>query len=167
MHSQNQLTIRPVTMSDGAQLQANCFSAVSVEQVQDAIRATLAAAVDGKELQLVAEIGGLVIGAATLIREAHRLRAHRAGVFGLVVHPAYQQQGVARQLVDALALHGQALGIEVLEISCRGGTDAEQVYPRLGFTEYGRLPQGLLETGEEPVSFDEVYFYRAVGGGGQ
>lgn len=165
MQTDSKLIIRPVVITDAVQLQAHCFSAASVEQVQDAIRATLEATANGKEYQLVAEVAGVVIGAVTLIREAHRLRAHRAGVFGLVVHPAYQHQGIARQLVDELALHGQALGIEILEIGCRGGTEAEQVYRRLGFTEYGRLPQGLLETGAEPVSFDEVYFYRSVGVG--
>lgn len=162
MIKHTKLTIRSVTITDAAQLQANCFSAVSVEQMQDAIRATLAATADGKECQLVAEVDGVVVGAATLIREGHRLRAHRAGVFGLVVRPDYQGRGVARQLVDALAAHAQALGIDQLEVSCRGGTDAEQVYGRLGFTEYGRLPQGLLETGERPVRFDEVYFYRPI-----
>ena len=96
------------------------------------------------------------------MREGHRLRAHRAGVFGLVVHPEYQRCGIARQLVDALTTHAHALGIEILEVSCRGGTDAEQTYGRLGFIEYGRLPQGLLETDEQPVRFDEVYFYRSI-----
>lgn len=165
MIKHTKLTIRSVTITDAVQLQANCFSAVSVEQVEDALRATLAATANGKELQLVVELDGAVVGSATLIREGHRLRAHRAGLFGLVVHPDYQQRGIARQLVDTLAAHAQALGITILETSCRGGTDAEQVYGRLGFTEYGRLPQGLLETDEEPVSFDEVYFYRVVGVG--
>ncbi len=32
-----------------------------------------------------------------------------------------------------------AVDITVIEVSCRGGTDAEQVYPRLGFVEWGRL----------------------------
>lgn len=162
MQPQSQLTIRPVTITDAAQLQANCFSAVSVEQVQDAIHATLEATASGKELQLVAELAGAVVGSATLIRESHRLRAHRAGVFGLVVRPDYQGRGIARHLVDALAAHAQTLGIAILETSCHGGTDAEQVYVSLGFTEYGRLPQGLLETGEQPAWFDEVYFYRPV-----
>ena len=152
--------IRPVTLEDAAQLQAHCFSATTVAQTRDAIINTLAAATAGKEVQLVAEIDAQVIGSATLIRDSHPLRSHRAGLFGLVVNPAFQKRGVARQLVDALLVHAQAMGIEILETSCRAGTGAEAVYPKLGFTEYGRLPRGIYQTWGTPAVFDEVYFYR-------
>lgn len=154
--------IRPVIMNDANHLQTNCFPAVSLEQVWEALRDTLAATEAGKELQLVAEVDGIVVGSATLRRDSHALRSHRAGLFGLIVQPVYQRQGIAGQLVDALAAHAQALGIEILETSCRVGTGAEQVYPKLGFTEYGRLPRGLYQTWGEPTIFDEVYFYRPI-----
>ncbi|MEZ4711569.1 MAG: GNAT family N-acetyltransferase [Caldilineaceae bacterium] len=158
--SKRRVYIRPVALEDAAQLQANCFSASTVEQVREAIVNTLAATTAGKELQLVAEADGQVIGSATLIRDGHPLRSHRAGLFGLVVNPAYQKRGVARQLVDALLVHARSIGIEILETSCRAGTGAEAVYPKLGFTEYGRLPGGIYQTWGTPAVFDEVYFYR-------
>ncbi|MEZ4860641.1 MAG: GNAT family N-acetyltransferase [Caldilineaceae bacterium] len=160
MINSQDVVIRPVTLNDAAQLQANCFSAASVEQVREALNNTLVATTSGKELQLVAVMDGQVIGSATLIRNGHALRSHRAGLFGLVVYPAYQQRGIARRLVDALLTQAQTLGIEILETSCRSGTGAEQVYPKLGFTEYGRLPRGIYQTWGESAVFDEVYFYR-------
>lgn len=139
--------IRPVTLADTAQLQATCFSASTLEQVRAAIVNTLAATQAGKELQLVAEVNSKVVGSATLIRDAHPLRSHRAGLLGLVVNPAFQKRGIARQLVDALLVHAQSIGIEILESSCRAGTGAEAVYPKLGFTAYGRLPRGFIRLG--------------------
>lgn len=162
MCKQPSIFIRLVTVNDANHLQANCFPAVSFEQVQEALHDTLAATAAGKELQLVAEVDGAVVGSATLIRDSHALRSHRASLFGLIVQPAYQRQGIARQLVDVLAVRAQSLDIEILETSCRAGMEAEQVYPKLGFVEYGRLPQGLYQTWGEPAIFDEVYFYRSI-----
>lgn len=160
MQKKRKLIIRRVTLEDAVQLQTHCFSAMSVEQVGDALQKTLEATASGHQLQLVAEVDHTIVGTATLIRDPHALRSHRAGLFSLVVHPAYQRHGIARQLVDTLAAHAQSLGIEILETSCRAGTAAEAVYPRLDFTEYGRLPRGLYQTWDESKVFDEVYFYR-------
>ncbi|MEM7128264.1 MAG: GNAT family N-acetyltransferase [Chloroflexota bacterium] len=158
----DKITIRAVTMEDAEQLQKNCFSAMRLEQVQKALRNTLVASAEGKEYQVVAEVNDEVVGCATLIRDTHPLRSHRAGLFGIVVHPHHQKKGIARQLVDSLSEQAQAVGIKILETSARADTGADLVYPRLGFTEYGRLPRGLLQPDGEKQVFDEVYFYRAL-----
>lgn len=41
----------------------------------------------------------------------------------------------------------------------RGGTPVETVYRKLGFIEYGRLPNGLIESWGEHDVYDEVFFY--------
>jgi len=51
---------------------------------------------------------------------------------------------------------------EILEIGVRGGTPAEEVYRRLGFTEYARLPQGIKEPWGDGNVFDEILFYQPV-----
>jgi len=46
--------------------------------------------------------------------------------------------------------------------STRGGTTAETVYRKLGFIEYGRLPNGIVEEPpfwEKRYAYDEVLFY--------
>jgi len=64
-------------------------------------------------------------------------------------------------------MHGYAtdMGIEFLEIGCRGGMPAEQVYPRLGFIDCGRFPRGLIEPWGGRLEFDEVSFYMPVESG--
>jgi GNAT superfamily N-acetyltransferase len=104
----------------------------------------------------------------TLVRNAHPLYAHRGELAGLVVHPDYQRQGIARRLVEKVCEYGTSMGLGILETGCRGGTPAEDVYPRLGFRECGRLPGGIVEPWGDHQAFDEVSFYmpleRASGG---
>ena len=45
----------------------------------------------------------------------------------------------------------------------RADTPAEQVYPRLGFVEYGRLPRGIKESWGDQRVFDMVYLYQPLG----
>jgi hypothetical protein len=55
------------------------------------------------------------------------------------------------------------MGVEILEIGVRGGTPAEEVYRRLGFAEYARLPGGIKEPWDGGGVFDEVLLYLPVG----
>ena len=87
---------------------------------------------------------------------------HRGKVGSLVVHPAYQRRGIARHIVAEMHVYAALMGLEFLEVGCRGGTPAEQVYPRLGFIEYGRFPRGLIEPWGDCLVFDEISFYMPV-----
>jgi ribosomal protein S18 acetylase RimI-like enzyme len=127
--------IRPVRLSDAQQVQESCFTMNTLDKVEDGIRQSLQGSVKGKEIQLVAEVDSKVVGIVSLIRQVHSLQSHRAEVAGLVVHPDFQRRGIARKLVEACQEKAQELGISLLEISCRGGEPAEQIYPRLGFME--------------------------------
>lgn len=135
------IVVRLAKPSDAPELQAHCFPMASVTAVREEIEENVQEFSSGKRIQLVAQVGGSVIGTVIFIRDAHPLRAHRGGLFSLVTAEAYQGQGVARRLVTEICNRASSLGIKILEISCRASTPAEDVYRRLGFTEYGRLPQ--------------------------
>jgi GNAT superfamily N-acetyltransferase len=154
--------IRPVRLADAQQVRDNCFSMNILEEVEAGIRQSLQGAAAGEVFQLVAELSGVVIGIVSLIRQSHPLQSHRAEVAGLVVHPDFQGQGIARKLVEACQEKARQAGISILEISCRAGEPAEHIYPRLGFIAYGRLPRGLIEPWGEQKVFDQVYFYMAL-----
>jgi GNAT superfamily N-acetyltransferase len=147
--------VRPAEPADALHLQRNCLSTATVEQVRAQIEEN---ARDQDRFQLVATVGGAVVGNAVLIREEHPLRRHRAGLYSLVVSEPYQGRGIARRLVGEVAAQAAGIDIEILETSCRGGEPAEEVYPRLRFVEYGRLTHGLAETWGEQRVFAEVYF---------
>jgi GNAT superfamily N-acetyltransferase len=134
----------------------------TLREVQQRIAGTIAAFEQGKGVQLVAEVDGVVVGTATLMRNPHPLFAHRAEIDSVVVHGGYQRQGIARRMVEEAGVRAASMGIEILEISCRAGEVPEKVYPRLGFIEYGRLPRGIVEPWGERRTFDQVFYYRPL-----
>ena len=153
------IVVRPVTSEDAAQLRDNCFSANTLAQVQALIADAVQACERGTQVLLVAVVDRLVVGTGTLTRNSHPLRAHRGELGGLVVHGNNQRRGVARRIVEAVLDRAASTGLEILVVGCRGGTPAEEVYPRLGFVECGRLPRGLMEAYGEQRIYDEVSFY--------
>ena len=157
--SDHEIIIRPVRPEDAKDLRENCFSANTLAEVQERIAESLQGAKEETQVLFVAEAGGTVVGTGTFVRNTSPLYAHRAEVGGLVVHPDYQRQGIARRLVAQIAEIAASMGLEMLEIGCRGGTPAEEVYRRLGFIEWGRLPRGLAEPWGEHKVYDIVRFY--------
>ena len=155
-------TIRPVTLNDAVDVRNNCFSMNTLEEVQARLTRTLEMFEEGTGVQLVAEFEGAVVGTAYLRRDPNPLRAHRAQLDDSVVHGGYWRRGFARQLVEECFRFARSLGIEIVEVSVRGGTPAEHVYRRLGFIECGRLPRGIVEPWGEQQVFDEVFFYQPV-----
>jgi ribosomal protein S18 acetylase RimI-like enzyme len=156
------ITIRPVERKDAADLRENCFSMNTLEEVQERIENTIQMAEEETGLRLVAEVDGLVVGTVMLSRNSHPLYAHRAVVDDVVVHGDYRRRGIARRLIAECRARAESMGVEILEIGVRGGTVAEEVYRRLGFIEYARLPQGIKEPGEGGNVFDEILFYHPV-----
>jgi GNAT superfamily N-acetyltransferase len=154
------VTFRLITVEDAEQLQANCMPRATVDEIRQRIPDHLRAHEVGEQVPLVAVVDGEVCGTATLVRHPHHLRRHIADIKGVVVDHRYWRRGIARRLFAELSARAAAMGIELLATSCRGGTVAETVYRRLGFTEYGRLPRGLKEASGKV--FDEVFLYRPL-----
>ena len=156
------IAVRVVREADAAMLRDHCFGADTAEQVAERIRGCLCQHEEGECVPLAAEVEGAVVGFAMMKRDPHALRRHRATLFDLVVSGEYQRRGIARRLVESLCDHAARMGVEILETSVRGRTPAEEVYRRLGFREYGRLPRGIVEPWGERREFEEVYFARPV-----
>jgi GNAT superfamily N-acetyltransferase len=154
--------VRPVGPKDAVQLRENCFSANTLAEVEADIAERIQGLERGTLVHLVAEVAGIVVGTGILAKNEHLFRVHRGKVGSLVVHPDYQGRGIARRIVQEMHGYAASMGIEFLEIGCRGGTPAEKVYPRLGFIECGRFPRGLIEPWGEHLVFDEVLFYMPV-----
>ena len=151
-----QVRYRLIALEDAGQLHTNCMPGGTLEGIRRRIPEDLHAHQAGERVPLVAIVDGEVRGTATLVRQAHPLKRHIADIVDVVVDHRYWRRGIARGLFDALRAQAAAMGIELLATSCRGGTTAETVYRRLGFTEYGRLARGLKERSGRV--FDEVLF---------
>jgi ribosomal protein S18 acetylase RimI-like enzyme len=162
MKNDTNITVRLVEHKDVADLQENCFSMNTLEEVKERVENTIQMFEEEKGIQLVAEVGGMAVGTVTLSRNAHPLYAHRAEVSDVVVCGDYQRRGIARRLIAECHARAASMGVETLEVGVRGGTPAEEVYRRLGFIEYARLPEGIKEPWDGGGVFDEVRFYQPV-----
>ena len=156
------IVIRPVRPEDAEDLQYNCFSANFLDEVKTDIEERIKAFEKGQLVHLVAEVEGVVIGTGILTKNYHPYKTHRGKVGSLVVHPDYQRKGIARSIIDAMHCYAESMGLRYLDVGCRGGTPAENVYPRLGFFECSRIPEVLVEPWGENLVFDEVSFYMPV-----
>jgi GNAT superfamily N-acetyltransferase len=156
------IVVRLVRPADAAMLQSNCFVRNSVEETAARIAENLRAHAEGNVIPLVAEVDGIVVGNAVLQRKRHPLYRHRADLVDMVVCGAYQRKGVARRLIEALRDHAARIGVTIFETGVRGGTPAEEVYRKVGFQEYGRLPGGIVEPWDECGVYDEALFWMPV-----
>ncbi|MFN2272750.1 MAG: GNAT family N-acetyltransferase [Anaerolineae bacterium] len=162
MKNGTNITVRPVEREDAADLLENCFSMSTLAGVQERIENTIQMLEEGTGVRFVAEVDGIVVGTVMLKRNSHPLYAHRAELYDVVVCGYYQRRGIARRLIAECHAHAASMGVEILEIGVRGGTPAEEVYRRLGFIEYARLPQGIKEPRDGGNVFDEIRFYQPV-----
>jgi hypothetical protein len=59
--------------------------------------------------------------------------------------------------MSAAVEHARALGLRLLWLSTHAGTDADRIYPRLGWTRSGVIPDyAVLPSGELA---DNAFFY--------
>jgi GNAT superfamily N-acetyltransferase len=86
------------------------------------------------------------------------LRAHWRWVVRVMVHPKHQGRGYGRALMLAADDAARRLGLEALQLTCRGGTGVDGFYASVGYHEVGRVPRSIrLGPGEER---DEIYLIK-------
>jgi len=156
------IAVRIVQEEDVDDLWENIYSRNTPNEVKKRVAVSLRGYAAGKEIPMVAEVDGHVIGTMILSFEDHPLRAHICRLNDVVVNPGFQRMGIARRLLEECKTLAAEKGKTMIIVSTRGGSTSETVYPKLGFTKYGRLPNGLIERPpfwENECAYDEVFFY--------
>ncbi|MFJ9792044.1 GNAT family N-acetyltransferase [Streptomyces globosus] len=105
----------------------------------------LVAMAEGRHRLVVGRDGeGRVRACAFVALNAHRLMAHWAWAYTVMVDPALQGRGAGRALMEAVADAARALdGVEAIRLSCRGGLGLEHFYAACGYKEVGRIPDAI------------------------
>ncbi|MBP2704978.1 GNAT family N-acetyltransferase [Microbispora sp. RL4-1S] len=86
------------------------------------------------------------------------LRAHWRWVLRVMVHPKHQGRGYGRELMLAADDAARSLGLEALQLTCRGGTGVDGFYASVGYREVGRVPRSIrVAPGDER---DEIYMIK-------
>ena len=116
---------------------------VGPEDVRPALDAHLAELSAGTAFLGVLRVDGERAGFGFVVGSANPLFRHWATVLRLQVHPRFQGRGAGRALLDGLAEHARAGGMEFLHLTYRDGLGLGRFYESCGFAEVGRLPGAI------------------------
>lgn len=117
------------------------FSPLSNEEAIRYWRKAFQEFADGERVILVMRNDeGNIIASAQYSGAKSANGRHRAEVQKVMVHPDYQRQGLAVQLMRALETHALAQGRELLLLDTRTGDLGELLYQRCGYTAVGSIP---------------------------
>ncbi|MFW9959166.1 MAG: GNAT family N-acetyltransferase [Candidatus Odinarchaeota archaeon] len=87
---------------------------------------------------------GEVVGVCTGVRMRWAGSRHRIEMVQVVVHEQFRGQGIARSMMQSIATHFSAHGVEIIQISVEAGNfEAMGAYERIGFKKFGTLHHGL------------------------
>lgn len=86
---------------------------------------------------------GRLAALAFIVDGQHGLTPHWRTVKRVMVHPDFQGRGYGLELMTAVAAAGRSMGLDMLNLECRGGTGVDEFYKRAGYREWGRFPGAL------------------------
>jgi GNAT superfamily N-acetyltransferase len=108
----------------------------------------------GRNLPLVALIGGKIIGDATLHQQLGGWKRH-IGRVSVLVHPEFRGRGLARALVSEIIGIARSAGLEKVEAEFIGEQEAAiKVFAMLGFSQLLRLEEYVKDM--QAVSHDYI-----------
>jgi GNAT superfamily N-acetyltransferase len=102
------------------------------------------AVASGTTLLLVAELDGRSVGTVQVGAAQMPNQPHRGDLKKLLVHRSARGKGFARLLMDTAEREAAARGKTILVLDTATGSDAEAIYPRLGWERVGVIPDYAL-----------------------
>lgn len=118
---------------------------------------------DGDGVLLLCTVDGNLVGISGVTRNQRgRKRSLHLGIFGISIHKDYRGQGLGHELakttIDEARINIDGLRIVTLSVY-KPNTSAYEMYKKLGFIEYGVLPEGVAYKGGY---IDKVLMYKKV-----
>ena len=110
------------------------------------------------EVELVAVLGGRIVGSAGITAVGGRRKVVHRARFGISILKEYWGLGIGRALMEACIDCARRAGYTQLELEVVAGNErAVSLYRRAGFEEYGRNPRGYRST---TVGYQELVHMR-------
>ncbi|OWV79855.1 GCN5 family acetyltransferase [Rhizobium sp. R635] len=114
----------------------------------------------GSSLLLVAELDGRIVGTVQVGAAQMPNQPHRGDLKKLLVHRSARGRGLARLLMEAAEREAAKRGKTLLVLDTATGSDAEAIYPRLGWQRVGVIPDYALWP--EGGFCDTTLFYKRL-----
>ncbi|HRN70699.1 MAG TPA: GNAT family N-acetyltransferase [Candidatus Woesebacteria bacterium] len=117
---------------------------------------------DGDGVILVCTVDGNLAGICDVTRNQRSKRSMHLGIFGISLHKEYRGQGLGRELAQATIYEAKLNidGLKIITLSVyKPNTSAHELYKKLGFVEYGLLPEGTIYKDE---FIDKILMYLTV-----
>jgi GNAT superfamily N-acetyltransferase len=114
----------------------------------------------GATLLLVAVIEGKVVGTVQIGVAQMPNQPHRGDLKKLLVHRSTRGKGLARLLMEAAEREAAKRGKTLLVLDTATGSDAEAIYPRLGWERVGVIPDYAMWP--EGGLCDTTIFYKRI-----
>ncbi|SFA93659.1 Ribosomal protein S18 acetylase RimI [Rhizobium sp. NFR07] len=92
----------------------------------------------------VAEVDGRVVGTVQIGLASKPNQPHRGDLMKLLVHQSARGLGLSRKLTEAVEKEAASRGRTLLVLDTATGSDAEAIYPRLGWQRVGTIPDYAL-----------------------
>jgi len=115
----------------------------------------------GEGFALVAEVDGKVVGISDVKNKMPQQEQKHVGAVGIYVLEGYRSMGVGCALLGSVIKKAKEQGkYEILMLSVFGNNKhAQSLYRKLGFAEFGTLPNGIKRNGER---INEIYMFRKI-----
>ncbi len=136
---------------------------ISIDFEKEYIKNVLEKFKKKEAVHLLAFTEGKLVGISDLhMRDQSRGALKHEGVFGVSVLKEYRGMRLGTLLMR-LVLHeaqNNLLGLRIITLGVFSTNDiAKEIYKKFGFTEYGRLPEGVFRKGKYE---DHIYMYKKV-----
>ena len=96
------------------------------------------------EIEIIAEVGGAVVGCAGVDAAGTKDKVRHRAEFGVSIDRAYWGLGIGRALTEACVACARKAGYSQIELDVVAeNRSAIALYESVGFTEYGRNPRGF------------------------
>ena len=110
------------------------------------------------EVELVAVLGGRIVGSAGITAVGGRRKVVHRARFGISILKEYWGMGIGRVLMEASINCARQAGYTQLELEVVADNQrAVSLYRRAGFEEYGRNPRGYRSAS---VGYQELVYMR-------
>ncbi|TCV61782.1 GNAT family N-acetyltransferase [Neorhizobium sp. S3-V5DH] len=94
----------------------------------------------GSIILAVAEVEGRVVGTVQVGLASKPNQPHRGDLMKLLVHRSARGLGLSRKLMEVVEAEAARRGRTLLVLDTATGSEAESIYPRLGWERVGVIP---------------------------